>query len=59
MILSWEPSVPTNVPTISEFAFALQDMDCDIGLAVDLRGVELGGRSGDCRIAKDDLVKTL
>ncbi len=39
-----------------EFALALQDVDRDVGLAVDLRGVELRGRGGDGRVAQDDLV---
>ncbi len=39
-----------------EFALALQDVDGDVSLAVDLRGVELRGRGRDGRVAQNDFV---
>ena len=39
-----------------QFALALQHVDGDVGLAIDLRGVELRGRCGNGGVAQNDFV---
>ena len=53
---AFEIEAGQRAAVFGQFAFALQHVDGDVGLAVDLRGVVLRGRRGDGRVAQDDFV---